>query len=558
MKLAVLLVAVLGWGRVCSGLRPHISAARIADLVAQRNDKRAERDYAHADFFKVQLEEAGVVLVDYPSPGTWRYEEGPGPYEKEEEGKDEDEDEDELSLMKLSELTYHIAQGGDGGGGTDPAADHNNNAMDEIVARAVKVVKRHRRRHKQLKLGRMVVDAAVNFALAGVTDAALFALLTVEAERELRRWGHRASCRSVDILQFCEKWALAGAQAQAVFSLAAKLLPDKHDYREEYDASRARLASGDYALLDARPLLNLFRVASKRQKCKFGLQTPLDSVPTRVQEEGAVSCCFAEPDLPLFLDLGCGYGASLLGLALAQSGKGGTPPPESTPSNFLGVELNPVAAGYTRGLAARWGLSGHCQITQRKVLSCLEDLRESHAETVRWISISFPTPYALEGLATAGNTQLPSLDEFMVSPAVLAAAKALLRPGSGCLYFQTNCADVAIHMRDMCEREGFRVAASPDEAARAWNGASGGTTVAMQWAEAEAGEEGQATTTTTKETKETNEEERSRREERAGVVRPRGVGWLAASPLPMSGRTETEVYQQEFYSRPLFRALFFA
>ena len=77
---------------------------------------------------------AVVVLVDYPSPGTWRYEEVSGPKEHEEEDEDDNQDEDELSLMKLSELAYHITEGGGGGGdGGDPTADHNN-AMDAKVA----------------------------------------------------------------------------------------------------------------------------------------------------------------------------------------------------------------------------------------------------------------------------------------------------------------------------------------------------------------------------------------------------------------------------------------
>ena len=66
---------------------------------------------------------------------------------------------------------------------------------------------------------------------------------------------------------------------------------------------------------------------------------------------------FADPSLPLVVDVGCGFGVSLLGMALERSegGEGG----EGTRFNYLGGDLSGHAIGFANGLARRWGLTRH-------------------------------------------------------------------------------------------------------------------------------------------------------------------------------------------------------
>lgn len=63
----------------------------------------------------------------------------------------------------------------------------------------------------------------------------------------------------------------------------------------------------------------------------------------------AVLAQLSDPERPITVDIGCGYGVGLLGLARGAQGRR---------CNLIGCDLNPQAVRYANGIAARWGLRG--------------------------------------------------------------------------------------------------------------------------------------------------------------------------------------------------------
>lgn len=131
---------------------------------------------------------------------------------------------------------------------------------------------------------------------------------------------------------------------------------------------------------------------------------------------------FDDPSLPLVLDLGCGYGVSLLGLcaherALAphhrEEGRGGSDEEAGgtkrrrtvsggtgyglgeCPCNYLGFDLSVRGIHYANGIAKRWGLSRKCAFVIADVNRALDWIASSqYAGGVSWILMQFPTPYS--------------------------------------------------------------------------------------------------------------------------------------------------------------------
>jgi len=205
--------------------------------------------------------------------------------------------------------------------------------------------------------------------------------------------------------------------------------------------------------------------------------------PTTATRDHAYSweAYFKDPTRPLVIDIGCGMGISLLGLAslslldhdtknstnstedtnfeqMSMSGYGccndevAHPYGDFSGCNFLGVDLSGLAIGYAQGIAQRWGLSDRLHFCRESAEDLLELVRDNYPGPVELCMIQFPTPYRLQkgGGTTAndegdndgdgssstasppsdrgGNSQLPTsaLDGFMVSPELLRIAHAVL------------------------------------------------------------------------------------------------------------------------------------
>jgi hypothetical protein len=313
--------------------------------------------------------------------------------------------------------------------------------------------------------GRSSADAAFSFAMAGVTDDDLYQTLALVARFELQRTGQRPSFRSKYILQIVEKLAAAGIQNDKVYRVAADCLASKG---EHLDVAEMLAQPGGFGLLSARPLLWLWRFSARQPKV-----APL----AKQQSQGASIAernikyavftgdwvrAFDDPTLPLVIDVGCGMGVSLLGLASMDetSRDSFKSTPEGTlldevywhDCNYVGGDLSQLCLGYGRGIAQRWELNGKLQYVYGSALALLESVETNYPGNVALVMIQFPTPF---GVKEYGNPQLPCNSEhgFMVTKELLAVSKRLLECSHGKLLLQSNCEDVGVMMRDMAENE---------------------------------------------------------------------------------------------------------
>ena len=206
-----------------------------------------------------------------------------------------------------------------------------------------------------------------------------------------------------------------------------------------------------------------------------------------------VRSLFDEPERPLVVDLGCGYGTSIVGLgrlniARDVQGDSGTPygdraaAPRTTmdeamagtaagtrktmaEANYLGVDLNTAALAYARATIARSNLTDRVAVVAADCEELLHALETSYPGPVVVIMCQFPTPYRLDdgqegsgevdrsdsGGRGGGNPMLPSFDEFLVTEALVNQSGTLLQRTGGLLLLQSNAEDVAQRMADLVE-----------------------------------------------------------------------------------------------------------
>jgi len=351
--------------------------------------------------------------------------------------------------------------------------------------------------------GRKASDAAFNFAMAGITDLTLFESLVYITRMELVRTGHRSSTKVKDVLQMVEKLAASGVQgleAEKLFDVAASCL-EKKRWRDSSGIINL-LREHRFDFSDDRPLLWLWRFSARQDKIRT---VPFPSSRNSGQSEDTRWMdTFDDPTRPLIVDVGCGMGVSLLGLASMSK-------PESTnvqrtvdctcPSstvqgsidkkkdsttiqtppkhrmfdedivddwaecNFVGCELNPLFVGYANGMARRWGINGKCQFLVSDANEFIDMIHRTYKGPISLVMIQFPTPFSLQkdehdqrgNSHNSGNSQLPSnsLSGFMVTEALLQSVQCLLqRSDNGLLLLQSNCEDVAVAMRDIATRSG--------------------------------------------------------------------------------------------------------
>ncbi|KAL3821698.1 hypothetical protein ACHAXA_003256 [Cyclostephanos tholiformis] len=240
---------------------------------------------------------------------------------------------------------------------------------------------------------------------------------------------------------------------------------------------------------------------------------------------------FKDPSRPLVVDVGCGMGVSLLGLT---SGSQVVQNYDELrinwgECNFIGVDLSRLAVGYAQCVRSRWGMEGCLTFVVDSAENCLTEIGESYPGVVAMVMLQFPTPYRFrdesdEGYSTSNdddasssaarrgyNSQLPeraASDDFMVTENLLSRVRAILsKEDGGRLLIQSNCEDVAVHMRNVAtKRAGFSSVSVLHPVTS--------LDIATQ---------------------------RTRRWVDAGGERAIGTFWSAKPLLPLCGRTETEV-----------------
>ena len=200
---------------------------------------------------------------------------------------------------------------------------------------------------------------------------------------------------------------------------------------------------------------------------------------------------FDDPMMPLIVDVGCGMGVSLLGLARFGETSSESRNKFHSPcaanlnitnwseNNLLGFDLSYLATQYANGIAKRWGLSHRLHFCVGESESFLHNIIETYPGPIHLIMIQYPTPYRFQKRmiqsmeedyerpkATSpsneeqhhdeiasignGNSQLPkdAKSGFMVTEQLLRTASVGLSK-KGYLLIQSNCEDVAIYIRNL-------------------------------------------------------------------------------------------------------------
>ena len=297
-------------------------------------------------------------------------------------------DETEDNVLQLAHASLGLAVSS-----SEKGININQDVMNELISRTnnrLRVLKQ--RRELSIFLpgaavgvgelhGRKAADAILWFAFAGVDDDDLFNDLLDIARIELNRFGRNKSCRPKDILHIVERAAMAattiGHSTHQLYITAADCLEYKMKERTNHDINSNDIdwgnldyrniiqelrEPGSFGLHSDRSLLGLWRFSSRQRKQKQFLYNAAQHFEhTR---EGNTTEDFShsnqynwaemytDPSRPLIIDMGCGMGVSLLGLASSQSTKQLSSINHSelqidwNECNFLRVDLSRLAIGF--------------------------------------------------------------------------------------------------------------------------------------------------------------------------------------------------------------------
>jgi hypothetical protein len=285
---------------------------------------------------------------------------------------------------------------------------------------------------------------------------------------EISRRSMKISRRSAEILVLVEKLAAAGCQGRFMDQAleAARLsLPNS----QNYDAIKEDTLNGLMSLnmWSSRSLLWLWRkghvfhkVSEKDLKIALTVEDLCRNPPQ-----------FDDPSLPIVVDVGCGLGVTLLGLASNYGVSKGEYNLDLDWSkyNYLGSDLSLTAIQWATSLTLRRWTSGRCKFLHTSTETLLAYL-EHTSVNVKLIFLQFPTPYRLqdeislkdkhgeiEKKGPGCNEKLPLGPDdpsFMANPKILTQMVTILEnkkigyDQDRYLLMQSNCEDVAIKLYD--------------------------------------------------------------------------------------------------------------
>jgi hypothetical protein len=404
----------------------RLSTGEIEALVIERAKLRLERNYNAADSIKEKLNlQYNIEITDLPykagGHSTWRYVES---HFSENESKSEvtvNEVELQESLMWLAGSAYELISSKERS--EESVVDSSISILHHTAFFASRESGPAKIKEMQ---GRKFADAAFKFSLAGISSNDLYEMLLKGASSEIKRYGQRNSCRPTDILQVVERLAVAGILNQDLYQHASKVLLYKTERRTlakslQYEAAITMLSSGEFSIFSDMPLLWLWRFAARQRKhgnqmteaSDFPLSdltiTKLGGSNSKlcdIQQEGNETSLtsqynaeerlqlplFDDPTLPLVIEIGCGFGVSMLGLSYRENLMNSSAS-ISRKHNFLACDMSNIAIGYARGISKRWGMDGYCQFLEADAMSFLQLIQKDYLGSVECILINFPTPY---------------------------------------------------------------------------------------------------------------------------------------------------------------------
>ena len=315
--------------------------------------------------------------------------------------------------------------------------------------------------------GRTAADAAFWFAMSGIVDTALYELLVQVLTKELLRFGIRSSCRYKDIIDIVTRCAAAGIrdvpqledivqQCLQNKALSKKDIPIPSPYfnlhsnecsiliwhfstRQRKQRTFLQTASKHYFSevvtqnanhdTEEHQSIAAAKDRDKETHPTFGINCTsdgrsADSVHEHDDDNSRSNTIFqwhemfSDPTRPLIIDVGCGMGISLLGLA-------SLPPPsdknmtdsrsindESAHNqfpyhlcNYIGVDLSSLSINYANGIAQRWNIHDRIVFVVDEAEHFLDQvLFSNYPGPIQRIFIQFPTPYRLSALLNDTNS----------------------------------------------------------------------------------------------------------------------------------------------------------
>lgn len=411
-----------------------LSDADIDELVLERVIARKNRDYGRADSIKQELGVHDIQIIDKPyqsgGTSTWRR------LNRSHRNKSSE------SIMDLAKRMAH-----------SPADFVPDASLLDVMRQRLREDAAITLPSDRELTGRAYADIALYLALAGVgVDTNLFDILVQGGLGELHRTGARNRNRIVDILTQCEKMAAAGVTDQEYFLVASEIICEKivegkrvnaysNTEIDRYETAIRRLRGGSFTLFNERSQTIIFHRAARLKKVNIK-----DVSPTTLM----LADLYVDPTLPLIVDLGCGFGLSLLGMA-SQTEQ------QAKEYNFLGIDLSVRALRYASGLSQRWQLDGQCKFVLMDALTAVHKIQEEYSGEVALVCISYPSPFPLcqeineDGDSiSSGNMQLPQKSAFLLQANVVQTIASILRENGG-LYLQSNAEDVLLYMKKMVE-----------------------------------------------------------------------------------------------------------
>lgn len=236
---------------------------------------------------------------------------------------------------------------------------------------------------------------------------------------------------------------------------------------------------------------------------------------------------FADPTLPLVVDVGCGYGRFLLLLAKRERAAG-------LQRNYLGMEIRRPIIERANKWAHLIGLGSMCHFVSANATVSYESCLASYPGPIELTCIQFPDPMF----------KMRHRKRRTVQPRLVDEITRVIKPGSK-VFLQSDVCSVAVDMRDMFEefagdayvldelhrREGATFIADPDLALEA------------KWSKSEAKLEAIAKKQQAAQLAEEAGEEVAAEQVGAFVSKWRQGGWLVENPL--KAPTERELYTQQ-------------
>ena len=312
-------------------------------------------------------------------------------------------------------------------------------------------------------------------------------ILTHIAALEITRRTNQKSRRSVEILMIVEKLAAAGCDQSDYMkeSIKAALLalPNSQNYDQISEDTLNGLKDSD--MFSSRSLLWLWRkghVFHKVTKGDLNIALTVDDLLSNPPQ-------FDDPSLPLVVDVGCGLGVTLLGLASSnictrKSKASFQLDLDWSRYNYLGSDLSLTAIQWATSQALRRDINGICHFLHASAEALLQYLTKVKAN-IKLLLLQFPTPYRLqlEGMLEVSEEMVggeqtqaqnessrcndklplsPNDPSFMANPTALNQMVHLLIARDGnllqyddhhknderYLLLQSNCEDVALHLYD--------------------------------------------------------------------------------------------------------------